>query len=180
MPGIDPDTARIEGLRAAAVITAGHRKGCCDHERTAGPVIELAGRLSDWLLERPASLTLIPAPFTFPQGMPAPGTPTRIDHSGGTMSVSMTDAEQVTYSVEPEDSRGFQVADTLSWSEDSGGLVITLTPSDDGLSAGVVAVAPGTANVTVSDGTLSGTDVVTVTTGPVAQIVLTPGPVSEQ
>ena len=96
------------------------------------------------------------------------------------MSVSLTDAEKFTYTVEPEDSRGFQVADTLTWSEDSGGAVITLTPSDDGLSADVVAVAPGTANVTVSDGTLSGADQVTVTTGPVAQIVMTPGPVSEQ
>jgi len=178
VPGIDPTAARIEGLRAAAAITAGHRKCCCPD--SAGHVINMAGRFSDWLLERAASVTLVPAAFTFRQGPPAPGVPTRIANSGGTMSVSLTDAEKFTYTVEPEDSRGFQVADTLTWSEDSGGAVITLTPSDDGLSADVAAVAPGTANVTVTDGTLSGTDVVTVTTGPVAQIVLTPGPVSEQ
>lgn len=171
------DSARMAGLDLAVQLYEGRLSGT--PEDIASTVIETAGRFSDWLLARPAQLALTPG-LTFPQGTPAPGVPTRIEQSGGTMSVSLTDAEKFTYSVEAEDSRGFQVADTLTWSEDSGGAVITLTPSDDGMSAEVVAVAPGTANVTVTDGTLSGADVVTVTTGPVAQIVLTPGPVAEQ
>ena len=96
------------------------------------------------------------------------------------MPVSMTDSQEVTYACEAEDSRGFQVADTLTWSEDSGGAVVSLAPSADGTSCVVTAVAPGTANITVTDGTLSGTDAVTVTPGAVAQLVLTPGAVTDQ
>jgi hypothetical protein len=91
------------------------------------------------------------------------------------MSVTMTDSQQVSYGVEPEDDKGFPVADTITWSEDSGGAVLSAAPSADGLSCVFTAVAPGSANVTASDGTLSASDLVTVTAGAVASLVLTPG-----
>ena len=96
------------------------------------------------------------------------------------MSVSMTDSQEVTYTCEPLDSKGIEVSDTLTWSSDDGGAVVTLTPSDDTLSCLFAAVAPGTANISVTDGTLSGADVITVVAGGVATLTLTPGtPVSE-
>lgn len=96
------------------------------------------------------------------------------------MSVTMTDAQQVTYTCEPEDSKGFQVSDTLTWSSDDAGAVLTVTPSADGLSCVFAAVAPGTATISVTDGTLSGSDLITVTPGGVATLVITPGtPVAE-
>ena len=91
------------------------------------------------------------------------------------MSVTMTDSQEVTYTCEPEDSKGIEVSDTLTWSSDDGGAVLTVTPSADTLSCVFAAVAPGSATITVTDGTLSGTDLITVTAGPVASLVLTPG-----
>jgi len=96
------------------------------------------------------------------------------------MSVTMTDDQEVTYTVAPEDDKGFPVSDTLTWSESSGGAVVTVTPSADTLSALFVSVAPGTSTISVTDGTLSATDIITVTAGTVASLVLTPGtPVAE-
>jgi hypothetical protein len=163
----DIQLARIEALRAAVAIT---RPG--SHPDV---VIAVADRLEAWLLEPPAHLVLTPSPLTFTQGAPGPGVPTRHHHQGVNMAVTLTDNQQVTYTVEAEDSKGFEVSDTLAWSEDSAGAVITLTVAADGLSALAAAVAPGSATVTVTDGTLSGSDLVTVTTGEVAQIILTPG-----
>jgi Bacterial Ig-like domain (group 2) len=91
------------------------------------------------------------------------------------MSVQMTDAQAVTYTVDPEDSKGFPVADTITWSESSGGTVVTATPAADGLSCVFAAVAPGTATISATDGTLSASDSIDVTTGGVASLVLTPG-----
>ncbi len=142
-------------------------------------VTETAGRFAEGLLARPYRLTLRPAPFTFPQGAPGPGIPTRTI-GVREMSVTMTDAQQVSYACEPEDSKGVQVSDTLTWSSDDGGAVLTLTPSDDTLSCVFAAVAPGTATISVTDGTLSGSDLITVTPGGVAALVITPGaPVDE-
>ena len=91
------------------------------------------------------------------------------------MSVTMTDSQEVTYTVEAEDSRGFAVSDTLTWSSDDAGAFVTVTPSADTLSCVFAAVDPGTANISVTDGTLSATDVITVDAGAVASLVLTPG-----
>jgi hypothetical protein len=177
----DIEAARFEGLQLAVQLHTrlDHGDPFGSHS-IADRVIHTAGEFATWLLAAPARLALRPAPFTFAEGPSGPGVPTRIVNLGGTMSVTITDTEEVTYACEPEDSRGFPVTDTLTWSEDSAGAVITITAAADGLSAVVAAVAPGTANISVTDGTLSGTDAVTVTTGPVAQLVLTPGaPVSE-
>jgi hypothetical protein len=87
----------------------------------------------------------------------------------------MTDDQEVTYTCAPEDDKGFPVSDTLTWTESSGGTVVTVTPSADTLSALFVSVAPGTSTISVTDGTLSATDIITVTAGGVASLVLTPG-----
>lgn len=141
-------------------------------------VLHTAGQFANWLASRPAHLRLRPAPFTFAEGRPGPGVPTK--HQGDGMSVTMTDSDQVTYVVAPEDSKGVAVADTLTWSSDDNGAVVTLTPSADTLSCVFAAVDPGTANISVTDGTLSAADSIVVTAGAAASLVLTPGtPVAE-
>lgn len=179
MPGIDQ--ARSEGLALAVELhgAADHGDPFSGHSLDER-VIETAGRFAAWLLARPHRLRLIPALFTFQQpAYPGPAVPTQTTGEHG-MSVSMTDSQLVTYACEPEDSRGFAVADTLTWSADDAGAVVSLAPSEDTLSCVVTAVAPGSATITVSDGTLSGSDLVTVTAGAVASLVLTPGAVSDQ
>lgn len=173
---MDIDEARAEGLRLAAELHA-VQEGPRD-QFTAGAlperVIETAGQFARWLLARPHRLRLIPAPYTFAQpAYPGPASRTKTGDDG--MSVTMTDSQEVTYTCEPEDNKGFEVSDTLTWSSDDNGAVVTLTPSGDTLSCLFAAVAPGTANISVTDGTLSGADVITVTPGGVASLVLTPG-----
>lgn len=156
---------RLEAVKATSVLYAGART----------PLDMLAGaeQILAWLGKKPHRLVLTPAPFTFAEGRPGPGVPTK--YLGDGMSVTMKDDQQVTYSVEAEDDRGFAVADSLTWSADDGGAVLTVTPSADGMSAVFAAVAPGTATITATDGTLSASDLITVTTGDVASLVLTPG-----
>lgn len=172
--GADIAVIRAEALRLAVDLHAG------SHATTWGApiaerVLDDAGRFERWLIGAPARLHLTPSPFTFNQGMPGPGVPTIIITSGDQMAVQMLDTQAVSYTCEPEDSKGFPVADTLTWSESSGGAVVIAAPAADGLSCQFTAVAPGTSTITVTDGTLSGSDVITVTAGPAAQLVLTPG-----
>ena len=178
----DVDAARLEGLRLAVELHAAEDAEQSPFAPAPLPerVLATAGEFTGWLLARPHRLRLIPAPFTFPEGRPGPGTPTKFTHQGDAMSVTMTDDQQVSYAVEAEDDRGFAVADTITWSSDDAGAVLTVTPSADGTSCVFAAVAPGSATITASDGTLSASDLVTVTTGAVANLVLTPGtPVAE-
>lgn len=157
---------RLEALRAAASVYQGRAE-------SALTILSLADRLLAWLVKRPARLVLHPAPTTFAQGNPALHNPTKFEGDG--MSVTMTDDQQVTYSVQAEDDKGASVSDSLTWTADDGGAVLTVTPAADGMSAVFAAVAPGTATITVSDGTLSASDLITVTAGAVASLVLSPG-----
>lgn len=178
---MDVNRARILSLKLATELHAAIDISLTpfDQRPSAERVLETAGLFTRWLTERPHRLHLRPASFTFQQpAFPGPAVHTKTGDHG--MSVSMTDAQEVTYTCEPEDSKGVQVSDTLTWSSDDGGAVVTLTPSDDTLSCVFAAVAPGTANISVTDGTLNGVDVITVTPGGVASLVLTPGtPVDE-
>lgn len=176
-PGIDQ--CRAEGLKLAVQLLAAEEHDPGERDHLAERVIETAGRFSCWLLARPHRLRLIPSRFTFEQGSPGPGQPTTTTGDDG-MSVSMSDTQEVTYAVEAEDSKGFQVADTLTWSSDDAGAVVTVTPAADGMSCVFAAVAPGTATISVTDGTLSASDLITVTPGAVASLVLTPGAVTDQ
>ena len=178
---MDIDEARFASLALAVELHAATDLSLSpfDENPSAERVLETAGKFTRWLTERPCRLRLRPAPFTFQQpGYPGPAVPTQIGDHG--MSVTMTDSQEVTYTCEAEDSKGAQVSDTLTWSSDDNGAVVTLTPSADTLSCVFAAVAPGTANITVTDGTLNGVDVITVDAGAVASLVLTPGtPVAE-
>ena len=174
---MNADRARLIGLKLATELHAAIGLPIGNYgpvESISGCVLETAGEFARWLTEPPHRLRLRPAPFTFQQpAYPGPAVHTKTGDDG--MSVTMTDSQEVTYACEPEDSKGVAVSDTLTWSSDDNGAVVTLTPSDDTLSCLFAAVAPGTANISVTDGTLSGTDVITVTAGPVATLVLTPG-----
>jgi len=166
---LDADEARLQGLNLAVELWQ-RRRGDDDIDDT---VIATAARFAQVLYRRrPHRLVLTVAPNTFEQGQPALSSPTRI---GEHMSVTLTDTEQVQYTVAAEDSKGFPVSDSLTWSESSAGATVTLTPSADGLSAEFVAVAPGSSTITVTDGTLTATDSIDVVAGAASQLVLTPG-----
>lgn len=93
------------------------------------------------------------------------------------MAVTMSDSEQAAYTVSETDSKGFPVTgDAITWTEDSGGKVVTT----DGTSGVFKAVAPGTVKVTATDGTLSASDMINVTAGSAAALVLGTPVVTQQ
>lgn len=163
---------RLEALRSACLLYQGTREAPFVVIRAAEQF------LTQWLGKKPHRLVLTPAPNTFQQGNPARHNPTK--HLGDGMSVQMNDDQQVTYSVAAKDDKGFDVSDAITWSADDGGAVLTVTTAPDSMSATFAAVAPGTATVTASDGTLSASDLITVTPGDVASLVLNPGAVEAQ
>jgi len=177
---VDAGDARLEGLRLAVELHAAQdRHSVPFHLSFHAEVIGTAGEFARWLEGRPHHLRLIPAPYTFAQpAFPGPATRTKTGDDG--MSVTMSDTQEVTYACEPEDSKGFATSDTLTWSSDDGGAVLMVTPAADGLSCLFAAVAPGSATISVTDGTLSASDLVTVTPGGVASLVITPGAVTDQ
>lgn len=172
--------ARQEALQLAVTLHASldSGEGVSQAAAVDAAVLATAGAFTQWLLAAPAYLTLTVFPITYEQGNHALHRPTT--RTGDDMAVTLTDTEEVSYAVEAEDSKGFPVADTLTWSESSDGAVVALTASADGTSAEFVAVAPGTSTITVTDGTLTASDVITVTAGAVASLVLTPGAVEQQ
>jgi hypothetical protein len=94
-------------------------------------------------------------------------------------AMQIHDTEQFTLTLEAQDSKGFAVADTLTWTVDNPA-VVSLQVSSDTMSATIVAGAPGSAVVTITDGTLTATEAVDVVPGAVAKLVLTEGPVTPQ
>jgi hypothetical protein len=177
----DIDAARSDALALAVQLHAARDGSHDPFTREALPerVIHTAGEFASWLLARPHRLRLIPAPFTFAQpASPGPAARTRTGDNG--MSVSMSDTQQVEYAVAADDSKGFAVADTFTWSADDGGAVLSVTPSADGSSCVFAAVAPGSATISVTDGNLSASDLITVVPGGAATLVLTPGAVTDQ
>ena len=174
--------ARRNGLAQAVALASGNDAWLdyAMYELLVERVLETAGRFTRFLLAHTNSLSITVSSLTFQQANPSQSHPTQytthIEGDTTVMSVTLTDTEKVSLTVEPEDTKGAPTTDsTLSWSESSGGTVVTLQPSADGTSCEVVAGMPGTSTVTVTDGTLSGTEVVTVTAGPVATLVVTAG-----
>jgi hypothetical protein len=93
----------------------------------------------------------------------------------------MKDTQQYTITLEAEDSKGQPTTDAgITWSEDSGGTVVVLQPSQDGMSVLVVAGVPGTSNISATDGTRSFQDVAIVTPGDAAVLVGTESAVEDQ
>ena len=96
--------------------------------------------------------------------------------------LQLTDTQQVTLTVEAEDSKGNEVSDTFTWTVDNGS-VLALTPSSDTTSCDCVAGTPGEANVTVTDSStppLTAVQAFTVAAGAAAQLVITPGAITSQ
>ena len=91
------------------------------------------------------------------------------------MAVTITDTQVATYSVNETDSKNFPVTDPIVWSEDSAGAVVT----SDG-AGGFTAVAPGVANITATDGSLSASDAVTVDNSAPTSLVLGTPVVTQQ
>jgi hypothetical protein len=96
-----------------------------------------------------------------------------LHRTGPDMAVVMTDGDQATYPAPSEaDSAGFPITgDNITITEDSDGAVVALTVNPDGSSV-FAAVAPGAAQVTWTDGTVSFSDTINVTTGEVASMVV--------
>ena len=123
-----------------------------------------------------ARLRITADPITYEQGNPSLSQATR--YAGGI--VQLTDTQQVTLTVQPEDSKGFATSDTLTWSS-ADDTVVSLQPSADTLSCLVVAGNPGLGVVvTVTDGTISATDSFDVVPGGVATLQITEGTPEDQ
>jgi len=174
------DPARAAALQAAVEFHAsvGDLDLRCgvDAGQTIGAgqisVLDTAERFLTWL-RGPAHMTLIAGPIT----NQTTGLPTGTTPEGDT--VQLHDDEQFDLSVDTKDAKGFETQDVIDWSVDDES-VATLTVSDDGRSATVVAGNPGSAVVTVSDGVLSATEAVDVVAAGTATITLVEGAVSKQ
>lgn len=154
---MDAAQARAAALIAAAIQLPGSAPAA---------LTGYAGQLAPWIGLGPLRITI--DALTYQQSS---SQAVKTISTGG--NVQLTDTQQFTAHIHPEDSRGFDTTDaSLAWTEDSNGAVVTLQPSDDGTSCVFVAVAPGTANYTVSDGTRQAAGVATVVAGDVAQLVL--------
>lgn len=93
--------------------------------------------------------------------------------------VQITDTQQFDFTVDAEDSKGFSTSDSFSASS-SDESVAAVSQGADGKTFTVVAGNPGSAVVTITDGTLSATEAVDVVAGGTATISITEGAVTDQ
>ena len=132
-------------------------------------VTQAAGEFTLWLTAPAVTLT-VGTPVVAEEANPAHYLPLK---RGADMAVSLLDTQQATNPPPSEtDSKGIPVTgDTITITEDSAGAVVALTVNPDD-SAVFAAVAPGSAQVSWTDGTLSFTDTITVTAGAAAELVV--------
>jgi len=155
----------------AAISLAGTSPG-------AAVTVALAEQFLPWLAR--GRVILAVSPLTYEQGS-SRSVQTRITTEGDHIVATMTDTQQVTVTVMPEDSKGNATSDAaLVWSSDDAGAVVVLQPAADGLSCLFVANEPGTANYTVTDGTLTAPGSVVVTAGAATQLVASEGTPEDQ
>lgn len=146
------------------------------HEANSSEIVELAGRMYDWLTTPAptAHLILTAGPITRQGGMQLQSENKEQD------TVQIHDDEQFSLTVTATDAKGFPTTDpNLSWSVDNAD-VVSLVVSADKQSALVVAGVPGSAVVTLTDGNLTVTEAVDVVPGGVALITLSEGVVEKQ
>lgn len=155
---------RLESLKLAVELYAAR-----PHDDFTGQAVtHAAGEFAKWLAE-PAAKIHVGTPVISEQDNPAVHLPL---HRGADMAIVMTDTQQATFPAAQEaDSLGFPVTDPVAIAEDSGGTVVALTQNDDGTSV-FKAVAPGTAQLSWTDGTLVFAESVNVTPGKAATIVV--------
>ena len=159
--------ARKTALDAAVALFA--RASAVDAAPTAETVLAYATAFLGWVSG--ARLLVHADALTYQQGNPSISQATR--YVGG--KVQLADSQQVTISVDPVDSKGFDVTgDTITYTS-ADPTIIAVQPASDGLSVLCVAGNPGSTTVTISDGTITGTEAFDVTTGPVASFKITEG-----
>ena len=158
---------RAEALRLAVQLFAARPQDNYDEGRA---VVYAAGEFTAWLTDPAVTLT-VGDPAVAEEANPAVHLP--LNRTGADMAVSLTDTQQATYPAPSEtDSKGFPVSgDTITIAEDSAGAIVAMTENPDG-SVVFAAVAPGSAQVSWTDGTLSFADTINVTTGTVANLVV--------
>ena len=158
--------------RAAAALTAGLTTGPGTPE---AEVLARAARLAAFI--EGGRLTIRPGAFTYRQASADPPRQTTITAGG---KVQIKDSEQFSISVEVDDSKGFAVSgDALTYTT-SDPAVVSLQPSADGFSCLIVGGNPGSAVVTVSDGTICATEAVDVVPGDAATFKITEGAAEPQ
>jgi hypothetical protein len=170
---LDPD-ALVEALRGACRL---HERRFVDFAAfdigdARTEVLGTADVLYRWLT-RPVTLTLAAGPAVNQTTGQPTTTPT------GVPQMQLHDNEQVDLSVTTADAKGFATADSLTWmsSDES---VATVTVSADSKTGTVVAGNPGSAVITVSDGTLSATEAIDVVPAGTATISIAEGTPVEQ
>jgi hypothetical protein len=149
-----------------------------EQDHFIGDVVDAYGTFLGLLTARPAGI-IVGDPVIAEQATPARTTP--LTRKGPGMAVTITDTQQATYPAASEtDSKGFPVTgDTITIAEDSGGTVVAMTQNADG-SVTFTAVAPGAAQVSWTDGTLSFADTINVTAGAAAVLVIGTPEVADQ
>lgn len=164
---------RLESLRLAVDLYA-HRE---QDDFTGDAVLHAAGEFAKWLTA-PAAHLHVGTPVISPQGRPAVHLP--LHRTGPDMAVTIKDTQVATYPAASEaDSKGFPVSGAVTVAEDSGGTVVALAQDPDG-SAAFTAVAPGTAQVSWTDGVLVFADTVNVVPGDAATLVVGAPVVTDQ
>lgn len=97
------------------------------------------------------------------------------------VSITLTDTQQVDLNVQPTDSKGYPTDDpNLQWSVDDENVVSIQQDPNDPKHITLVAGAPGSATVSVTDGTNNGAEAVVVTSGQAAALQLVAGTPTEQ
>jgi hypothetical protein len=157
---------RLEALSLAVRLYSGRPQDYFGDEA----VVRAAGEFLHWLTARAVTLR-VGDPVISEQGHPARRIP--LKRTGANMAVTMKDTDQATYPAPSEsDSKGFPVTgDVITIAEDSAGAVVSQVSNPDG-SVTFVAVAPGSANVSWTDGVLSFADAINVTAGDAATLVV--------
>lgn len=136
----------------------------------AARVLSTADVFLKWL-EKPLSIGIVVGTILDQKS----GKPTGTTY-GGSGIMQLHDNEKVDLTVTETDAKGVALKDTLTWtSNDTTGQIITLQVSTDTQTCTVVAGTPGSAVVTVTDGTLSATLAVDVIPGAATAITINPG-----
>lgn len=144
----------------------------------AGIVLATANVFAQWLGNPVVSLRIRPDHWTYNQGA---GQYRPTEFKGDVMQLA--DNQQVSMTVEATDAKGFATTEAgdvvVTW-DTSDAAVVNLQPAANGMTCLAVAGNPGSALVTVSDGTNSGSLAVDVTSGPAVSLVVNAGTPEDQ
>jgi hypothetical protein len=143
-------------------------------------LLESAETIYEYLVAGPEDYT--PVRFTlYVVGPYDQGTSTPPEKGTAIVAVQMRDTQQITVTVEAVDSKGNRVdSGNLTWTSDNQTVATVTIDPNNSMAATIVAGNPGAAVVTVTDGNLSGQELITVTAGAAASFTLTEGPVTDQ